>query len=200
MIPYKSVTNQAAPEVLRTFIAVKINPGEKLLSLFEGIQKELSGELIKWAEPGQLHLTLKFLGDTTLRQAKEIETILEEMATQISPFRFRISGLGFFKNQGQPKVLFAGITEWEKIKQLASEIDRQVAFLGFAGELREFRPHLTLGRIKYIKNKSRFYALVEKLKETEFQNVEVDEIVFFQSVLKPHGPVYKSLKTVVLKQ
>lgn len=190
---------QPVAEYLRTFVAIKIQPEKELAQLFSRLQKEFFVENIRWADPAQLHLTLKFLGETSPIQTEQTKLILETVAAQFAPFQFTLRGLGFFKNQGQPRVLYAGIDDSEILQKLAQETDHQLAGAGFEKETRGFHPHLTLGRIKSIRNKSQLYALVIEFGNAEIQRVDVKEMIFYQSILTPRGPVYKDLKTVVFR-
>lgn len=186
------------PESLRTFIGVKIEPHPPSLNLMNSLKKSLADEKIKWVEPDKMHLTLKFLGDTSPSQVEKIKTILRETGENFSAFDFNLKGVGFFKRNRQPKVLFVNIDNIQVLKQLAHEIDTKISAIGFEKEKREFKPHLTLGRIKYLKNKAQFYKTVEEFSNSFIQQVKINEIIFYQSILKPDGPEYKSLLKVEL--
>lgn len=185
-------------DLLRTFVAVKIEPSPQLRQVLNDLKNALSGESVKWVAPNHLHLTLKFLGDTWPSQVDEISEELNQAAKLYSPFSFELEGLGIFKNKGMPRVLFANIKEGEELQLLASEIEKRLEKLGFEPESRSFTPHLTLARIKFLKNKKAFYQAVEKYQETFFQPVTIDELVFYRSILKPEGPEYISLNALKL--
>ncbi|MCA1759499.1 MAG: RNA 2',3'-cyclic phosphodiesterase [Bacteroidales bacterium] len=177
-------------DLLRTFVAVKIKPAPLLLQAFINLKKELSCEPVKWVEPNNLHLTLKFLGDTFPSQVDEIGEELNQVSKQFSSFSFELEGLGYFKNKGMPRVLFANIKDGEVLQLVAAEINNRLVKLGFEPENRPFKPHLTLARIKFLKNKKAFYQAVEKYSETLFQSVNIDELIFYRSILRPEGPEY----------
>lgn len=180
-------------ELLRTFVAVKIEPSPVLIQTINDLKNKLSGEAVKWVNANTLHLTLKFLGDTLPAQVDEIGEELNQVSKMFSSFSFQLEGLGFFKNKGIPRVLFANITEGEILQQLAAEIENRMLNLGFEPETRPFKPHLTLARIKFLKNKKAFYQDVENYRETFFQPVPINEFVFYRSILKPEGPEYLEL-------
>jgi 2'-5' RNA ligase len=81
---------------------------------------------------------------------------------------------------------------------MAAEIDKRLAKLGFQAEKRPFKPHLTLARIKYLKNKKAFYEAVEKYRDTFMQTAKINEIIFYRSILKPDGPEYKPIAKIDL--
>jgi len=180
-------------DFLRTFVAVKVKPAPALLHTMKDLQMALSGEQVKWVEPNKLHLTLKFLGDTLPSQVDETGEELNQVSKMFSPFSFQLEGLGFFKNKGMPRVLFANIQEGEVLQQLAAEIDNRLINLGFQPEPRPFKPHLTLARIKFLKNKKAFYQAVEMYRDTFMQKTKINKIIFYRSVLKPEGAEYREL-------
>ncbi len=149
-------------ESYRTFIALKIQPEDKLLHLLGEFKMVLRDEAIKWVEPDSLHITLKFLGDTTTGQVKEVKEILAQIAGEFPDFQFQLKGMGYFKSKGQPRVLFVGIEGFDSLTHLVDNLQNSLEEIGFEKEKRAFKPHLTLARIKLLKNKSKFYSLVEK--------------------------------------
>jgi 2'-5' RNA ligase len=185
-------------ETIRTFIAIKISAGEKLLHAIAQLQKSLAGEEIRWADRDQLHLTLRFIGETNQFQAAEIIELLGSISKLFQPFQFELKGLGVFKKKIQPRVLFVSVENDLALKHLADEILGMVKSLGFKAEENHFKPHLTLGRMKFIQNKTGFYSIVNRFSDVKFQTVVVSEIIFYQSILGSKGPTYKPIKIVEL--
>src|SRR5512137_1697811 len=85
-------------EMLRTFIAVDLD--DSLRSELRRVQTGLAGRVparsIRWVQPNGIHLTLKFLGDTPLDQVEAIKTALVLAASEVTPFRITVGGLGCF--------------------------------------------------------------------------------------------------------
>lgn len=185
---------------IRTFIALKIIPDKSFIQLYSRLKDNLKDENIKWVEQNNFHLTLRFLGITSATQVNEIKTALENTADKFESFSFNLKGLGYFISKGKPKVLFAKVEETKILKLLASEIENQIVRFGLKKESREFNPHLTLGRIKFLNEKHRFYLLIQKFSETEFQKVKISEIIFYQSILNSANPIYKPIKIVKLRK
>ena len=183
---------------MRTFIAIKIIPEKKLLDIFSTLKKSLSGELINWVEDSNLHLTLRFLGETSSEQISEVIELLGSVSDKFQPFQFGLKGVAVFKNKIQPRVLFISIESDLILKQLAGEIRGKIKSPQFEDDEKSFNPHLTLGRIKYIQNKDAFYALVNRFSDVKIQQVTVSEVVFYQSILGSGGPTYKPIKTIQL--
>ncbi len=185
-------------DLLRTFIAVKIAPEKKLQEMFIYLKESLRDEQIKWVNENNLHLTLKFLGETSVRQTEEIKAKLELISRDFQTFPLILKGLGFFKSKRQPKVLFAQIENANQLKAIALAIDESLLELGFEPEKRKFSPHLTLARIRDLKDMGKFQRLVESYKNMRFQDDTLSEIIFYQSILKPQGAVYKPIETFKL--
>ena len=184
---------------IRTFIALKIQPEETLIRTISILKRTLDEEAIKWVETTNLHLTLKFLGDTLPGQVEEVKKHLEYITWKKTDFQITLKGLGFFKSKGHPRVLFARVHDFEPLELLAEEIDKQLEKTGYERDRRKFKPHLTLARIKYLKNIREFYRVIDKLKDTFFQKANVSEITFYKSNLTPQGPVYEPLLKVPFK-
>lgn len=185
-------------ETRRTFIAIKITPGKMMLKLIAELKKSLASEGIRWVDMENFHLTLRFLGETNRFQVAEICKMLEVISKQFQPFQFELKGVSVFKKKTQPRVLFLRVENDLVLKQMAAEILKMGKTLGFKSEENVFNPHLTLGRIKFIQNKTDFYALVNKFNETKIQSVFVSEIIFYQSILSSDGPTYKPIKILKL--
>ena len=185
-------------ETIRTFIGIKITPEKKLADLITDVKKSLKSEEIRWVDINNLHLTLRFLGETSKKQIIEIIELLELISKQFQPFQFQLKGIAVFKNKNQPRVLFISIENDLILKQLAEAIQEKTDSLGFWIEQNNFNPHLTIGRIKYIQNKDVFYSLIKKFSDVKIQQVTVSEIIFYQSILSSEGPTYKPIKIVNL--
>lgn len=183
---------------IRTFIAVNISSSERMQVLFDAVKEKLSGEIIKWATPDNFHITLRFLGETSPQEVENIKTELNKLSA-FPVFSFKIYGTGYFKRKGSPSVLFLKIKEDEQLSRLFSAVNFSMNKLGFGNEQREFKPHLTLGRIKYMKDRSGFYNVIKKLEYEFIQQEWITEIVFYKSVLSSSGPEYFPIQKVKLK-
>jgi 2'-5' RNA ligase len=184
--------------VIRAFIAVDIEP-----QVIENICRAI-GELkalipgIRWASPKNFHLTIKFLGNI---QEACVQDIAAALADKICPFpRLSINakGLGVFPDLRRPRILWVGLAGNE-LTTLAARVESALQPLGFALELRSFTPHLTIGRWRQDDRPAK--TLGEALaswRNCEFGDSVVDKIILYQSVLKPEGATYQTLRVVAL--
>jgi len=177
--------------VKRLFIAVKVEADGTLLRVISNLKALLGGENIKWVDPGNMHLTLAFLGDTEEKRIKALTLVLKDAVTDLHKFDFTIKGSGVFRNYRDPRVIWAGIEQSVDLESLYEKIKSGFDETGFITEERHFRPHLTLGRIKSIKDIDNLKAVIEKYSDLEIQKVNVEKVILYESILLPTGPLYK---------
>ncbi len=179
--------------MIRAFIAVEIDqPNKQKLSQLISTLKQANAD-VKWVNENQMHLTLKFLGNIEKNRVQEISNTLKSIANKASAFNIHLSKISAFPNMHKPRVIWLGIDKGvENLKNLASK-------LGSRQEKREFKPHLTLGRVKSLKNISQLTKLIS---ETSFEsdgNISITKLILFQSTLTPKGAIYTSLAKLSLQ-
>lgn len=180
---------------MRTFIAIEIE--EPLRKEFSFLQNELrkSQADVKWVEPKNMHLTLKFLGETKEEKVEKIKEVLKKLTQELRPFEITFCNLGAFPNLSSPRVIWIGIDKGkEELTKLARGIEEHLEELGFPKEKRPYSGHLTLGRIRSMRNKENLKKIIEEKMGFQAENeLYVNRIVFFRSELKPSGPIYTKL-------
>lgn len=184
---------------MRSFIAVKISPAqrEKLADLIRSLKK--SGTDVKWVKPENLHVTLKFLGEVDEKGLPNIFDSLEKSLTNEQSFQFNLKDLGCFPNLHRPRVIWVGIEQGiNSLKSLAGLIDDCMLGFGFEKEKRGFSPHLTIGRVKSTRLIERLTGMFKSVSfATEIYTI--DEVIFYQSILRREGPTYIPHKIIKLK-
>jgi 2'-5' RNA ligase len=180
----------------RGFIAVDIDSFLKILEF----EKELkgAGANIKLVEPKNIHITLKFLGDTNEDMIDTIERVIINAVNGITKFNINLEGAGVFPNQKYIKVIWLGIKQGEKLGSIAKKIDEDLSKMGFKKEKRKFSPHLTIARVRSAKNKEKLLQIIEKYTDTKFAEIKVNSIKLKKSVLTEKGPIYTNLKDIRL--
>jgi RNA 2',3'-cyclic 3'-phosphodiesterase len=101
----------------------------------------------RWTPVKNLHVTTKFIGEFPEARLDELKRALGAIAVP-EPFDISVRGLGWFPNPHHPRVFWAGVDGGEPLRALAAATEQATAQLGVASEDREFRPHLTLARLK----------------------------------------------------
>lgn len=181
---------------MRLFIAIDIpqNLKEELSRLVTKLRKYDADA--KWVEPQNLHLSLKFLGETNEEIIKKIEEIISLAAKQHKALELNLERFGFFPNEKSPRVFFVATDKEEELKKIYSCLEDALQNLGFEKEKR-FKSHITLARFKSLKN-------IELLKK-QIGSIPVkgsfpaNEITLFKSTLKPQGPVYEKIFSAPLQ-
>lgn len=187
-------------EKVRTFIAIKLTP--EIISNISRVQEELkrTDAQVKWVEPDNIHLTLKFLGYITKEELEKVKLATREALKPLAPLEVRVYGLSAFPKIEYPRVIWVGIDRGrEVLKRIASNLEERLAIIGFVKEKRPFSPHLTLGRVKSSKGRERLIEAFIKLKASNLGNMRVTQISIMKSELKPQGPIYTSLEEIDLR-
>ncbi|KPJ62021.1 MAG: hypothetical protein AMJ42_00375 [Deltaproteobacteria bacterium DG_8] len=185
---------------LRSFIAIELSPLIK--TKIEEIQNKLkpSSSDVRWVRPEGIHLTLKFLGNIEEEMIPEISDIIRKCSADTTSFTLEIRSLGAFPNEKNPKVIWVGAEDNSgTLGKLQQSLENRLSTLGFKVEKRAFSPHLTLGRLKSSKGKSRLTQGLEDYKHFEFGTFEAKEVCLFKSELKPGGAIYTKLKAFPLQ-
>jgi RNA 2',3'-cyclic 3'-phosphodiesterase len=185
-------------ESMRTFIALELPAGLKasLARMQKTFMQRTAG--VKWVRPENIHLTLKFLGATSMEKVDTACGILDRLTRDAAPFYFDATGMGAFPNSRNPKVVWAGLQVEDRLKVFQEELETALADKGFAAEDRPFAPHLTLGRLKDGLARKDIAGLIEQFSAERFGHFEANHLIFFKSELKPSGPVYTAIKDITL--
>jgi len=183
---------------MRIFVAVTIPQSVKraLWKIVEPKRKEFP--FLKWVEPENWHITLKFLGETEEELVEKVKKSLKNVVKPLSPFQVKFSSFGSFPSKGNIKVLWLGLGKGdEEMTSLAKKVEDEINSLGFPKEVRAFTPHLTLARAR---RKERRQLSLEELgiKEARLTPFLVKEVVLMESKLRPEGPIYNKLEVFKL--
>ena len=174
---------------MRLFIAIEIP--EEIKDYLCKLQQEItdSNNKIRLVDKSNMHLTLKFLGEVQPNKAEILSKSLKEIA--FKPFSVNLNSIGIFPSESYIRVVWVGLKPEEQVLKLQSKIDESLKRL-FKKE-KDFKPHLTIARVKYIEDKKQF---VDKLKQITVDNkkIEVNDFKLVKSTLTTKGRVYEDLK------
>jgi len=184
---------------LRLFIAIELP--SNIIDGLRNVQEELKDKSNKpsWAKPENIHLTLKFLGDIETNKIDSMVNILEGIAGKSFSFEISVKGVGTFPAAGTPRVIWVGIEENKDMLQLYNNIEEGLATLGFEKERRDFKPHLTLGRIKFLNDRAGLKRGLEKVAGLNLARFAVAGFALFKSTLTPEGAIHTRLKEYTLQ-
>ena len=188
---------------IRAFIAIEL-PGDikqNLKVFISALKKEFGVSEIKWVNPDNIHLTLKFLGETELNTIQNITDQIKAISKSFSSPELQISGIGAFPDLRKPKVLWAGCSKSKELDYIFSRINSICVDLDFPAENRSFFPHLTIGRMKSMQSSltiQKIQSYFNKYSSIKFGNFSAPHLAIYQSELKPAGPVYTVLQKINL--
>lgn len=184
------------PLKFRAFVSVDISPNERLTGLLDDLRG--SGPNLKVVKPSNLHLTLKFLGDTEEGLVEDIVRVIEGSTRDIQPFEVRLRGMGAFPSLSNMRVIWVGIENGKELAVLAERLDRSFATLGIEHERRAFRPHLTVARARGSRGADAVQSIIAANTATDYGDYVIDRVTLRKSVLTPEGPIYSDVKGIVL--
>ena len=168
----------------------------------ESLGSLLGRNLLRWVVPENIHLTLKFLGDTPITKLDTLKEILTAELATFQPFEISIEKMGIFPNYSRPRVLWVGVEDNGTLSSLQRSVERAASQIGSAPEKRRFSAHLTLGRVRQglrSEAQNQIRQVVEEFSDIAFGSIHVDTIHIFQSELKTKGAVYRSLYPINLE-
>jgi 2'-5' RNA ligase len=167
----------------RLFLAIDLPPAVQ--AQLAALKTALEGA--RWVPREQLHLTLRFIGDTDEASEKELRAMLALI--EVPAFDMAIFGVGQFPKNRPPHVLWAGARPVEPVTHLAAAIEEAVTGAGVAPEQRPFAPHITLARFKRAKQ-SEVARFLEEHAALESERFRIEEFLLYASVLSDRGATH----------
>jgi 2'-5' RNA ligase len=177
---------------MRCFVAVDLSA--EVRAAVAGAQARVRAAApradVRWLDPQAFHLTLKFLGAVPDERVAAVSAALESVASA-APLALEVRGLGAFPTSRRPRVLWAGIAAGAPdLVALAAAVERAFIPLGFATEDRPFRAHLTIGRVRSPRDARALAKAIEGEGAVALGAWTANEVVLYQSHLKPTGAVH----------
>lgn len=178
---------------LRTFIALELPEIHKQDILqYLNMWSRAHRNGINWVKPENLHLTLLFIGDTENADVPELSKAMFDVVIRSSGFSFKCLGFELFPAR-EPRLIWVKLDTQDKaVFQLAKDLNRAVRECGYEPDAKSLKLHITVGRIK-----TRQPAWLEQeIMQSQLvqESAVYDTVTFYQSVLKPDGPVYTAIQ------
>jgi 2'-5' RNA ligase len=187
--------------MLRSFVAIELPAiiQDALARQTANLRQHYPKPEIRWVQPGNIHLTLKFLGESSPNDLDLLARSLDFEVSQIEPFTISFSEMGIFPNARKPRIIWVGISAPAILVTLHSKIEAITSKLGHQTENRPFSPHITLGRIgnSYpTLNLQKMLIDLGSINVALIDPVDISEIKIFKSDLKSNGPIYTAIHTI----
>jgi 2'-5' RNA ligase len=152
---------------------------------------------IRWSPVSNLHLTTKFIGEFPEERLEELKAALAAVPPP-GVLRIAIRGLSWFPDADRPRVLVAGIEAPVSLTALARDTDAACSRLGIELDNKDYRPHLTLARIRAGEPLFELKKAILELPSVDFGAFSADKFHLYQSQLSPGGSIYTKLATFPL--
>jgi len=176
---------------MRLFLAINLPP-ELKKKLFELGRPLRSMGDVKPVEGENIHLTLKFLGES---DPDKVIAALEKVKAK--PFDATLKGVGVFPKPDYVRVVWAGCDKGaQEIVTLHKLVEN--ALPQFEKD-RDFHPHATLARVRFLKEKKEMADFLGKNKETVFGSFKAESFELMNSELSSGGPRYSVVKSFKLQ-
>ncbi len=152
---------------------------------------------VSWVPERNMHLTLKFLGETPPGRVDELAGLMTEAAREIPPFGLRVEHPGGFPTLRAPRVLWVGIREpLELVRKLHENMENALSAAGIPRDERPYHPHVTVGRVrgKVAPGWGEEYAAA--VSRMTIDTVSVNSYRLYESRLSPSGANYSVLREI----
>lgn len=181
----------------RLFIATPIiTLSAEIQKISADLRFRLRHDDIVWVKGKVQHLTMRFLGATPPQLEAGTRRALADACANHAPFTLTINKIGVFGSHYHPKVLWLGFDHFEPFKAVFEDLEPRLQSLGFEPNNGNFVPHITLGRIKNLHSKDKFWESVEAVQQQPFaQELQISSLNLYQSFLHKEGPEYKVISS-----
>ena len=178
---------------MRLFVAIELDREVKQALIdVQGQLGEFS-RVARWARPEQMHLTVKFLGETPDQKVEAVCAAAGRVAGQVGPFQITLTDCGCFPPRGAVRIVQRGLAdETQTLHRCRDLCEETFAELGFERERRAYAPHLTIGRVRDDRTGGQLRAAVEGITCQPISQ-SVEALCVVRSELSPGGAKYTNI-------
>jgi 2'-5' RNA ligase len=188
----------------RLFVAVPLPP-EALAActgLVDRVRSGPLGRVPRWVHLENLHLTVRFLGDTPPDLVPDVALAVRDALGGRAAFDVELAGAGMFPGPRKPRTLWLGIERGaEELGALADALDAPLEPLGWPPDDRPYRPHLTVARLD-ASSPGQGNAVAEALVEAATgwrTGFRADRVVLYRSHLGGGPPRHETVLDAPLR-
>ncbi len=186
---------------MRVFVAINFTVKDRQRMARAVRRMRDTGLPVRWVEPDQIHLTLKFLGEVRPERIGQVKAAVARVASKTRPFTLNMRGSGAFPTTRRPRVIWLGAEATPELRCLKHDLEWELAPLGFDREVRAFHPHITLGRARPDARAGDFRGFEELVASMDFRAaITVRSIDLMKSTLSARGARYDKLMSAKLGQ
>ncbi len=176
---------------MRLFVALKL-PKKQRTRIHRAIRGLREEELpVRWTDPANYHVTLKFLGEVRRERMEGVGVALEQVAGSTKAFTVEFDGFGAFPTVRRPRVIWLGIESTPEFRCMKQDLEWAMGEAGFEAETRAFHPHVTVGRAGPSGGAGAFRGLDRRLAELGLAGeIRVHTLDLMRSHLSRGGASY----------
>lgn len=178
--------------MIRTFISLDIPLTDGIADVLDEMK---IADNVRPVPEGQIHLTLKFLGDQDERKVERLCSSLRDALSGTGPFDITVEGVGAFPDMKHPKVIWLGVKDPKPLIELADKVNSAVKAMKLRSDDKRFSPHITVGRVTGRTDLKDFFARYEK---TSFCSFTCGHVDVMKSVLTPKGAIHSIIERIEL--
>ena len=181
------------PRTIRTYIAFDVDPGRQLRRVIRQLSR--IGPPVRISDSTNLHVTLKFLGETGENVISDLAHIVDDVVLQFSPIDVAVAGLDVFPDRKKTRVVWARIQDPRPVIALRQQLERRLEIAGWSRDPRTYCPHVTVARLNAQRRPvSRgLVELLNKYAATDFGSFPINQVVLYQSQLTSEGTSHTAL-------
>jgi 2'-5' RNA ligase len=188
----------------RTFFALTLPRKLRARLVEEEERLAVSGQRVSWVESDNLHLTLRFVGEVLDRDLVEVMRAGERAFEGLRAINLVVVGLQGSPSMEDLRVIHCGVRGAEeadelRLRELRARLDQELSSCGWRPERGQWKPHITLGRVRKGEKQQ---VLAEKMGPAvrrEFGHFVGREAGLFQSFEHPDGVTYTPLQHYVMR-
>ena len=168
---------------MRLFIGIPL--ASEVVEVLDRLSHSLraTGDGLRWSSPETWHITLQFLGETSIEKYGCLVQHLSRLKSPTVPVW--LEGTGFFDRAG---VFFAAVNVSPELRQLEKQVVAATSQCGVVAEDRPYHPHVTLARAKGDNKVSVLQKLKTRAKsDVKFPAFAAREFLLYESFLDSNG-------------
>jgi len=195
------MTDENSNRWLRLFVAISMPEAirDEMLSSQQELQRLVPRDAVRWTNPAQFHLTLRFLGDVPVERVPALQEAVKAVCAGVPALRLPAQGIGFFPNASSPRVIWVGVSDGEgRLVDLQKGIEGAVRPFAEGPASENFAGHVTLGRVKFLKRPEieKLAAHAQTAKDHLFGEWTANEVELMRSELLPTGAQHTLLAAI----
>lgn len=179
---------------MRTFLALDLDEPIRRNLAEAQAALDVPGGKINWTAADKLHVTLNFLGDVADEKIHSVCEIAQAVAEGIEIFEFHVRAVKVVPPHGPVRMLWANVEDPSgRLVTLQNELALALAGLGLREEARLYRPHITMARVKFLKDANLLRTRARQYADFDFGAQHAEEVVAYTSQLTAEGSLYTPL-------